>query len=155
MRQSLCDLAFASSASLLQASLTNFARKNRVDLRAKLDFTKLEISQENIEVFKKVIQSGKLDAVIEYYKPLRMLLAVTKVKTCYEEIFGTPWAHDTKNSWLWFFYQNTESETLSFQFQDWMDFLKYKYIIERSSSYGMECKRLKLQGLPFGSYLPV
>lgn len=150
---SLCDLAFASSASFLQTSLTKIAKKKQLYI----DFTKIEITKEKYDDFKKVIQSDGVDAIIEYYKPLRRLLAVTKVKTCYKKLFGTPWSHDNKNSWLWFFYQNIESETLSFQFQDLtkeMNVLKYQYL-QTNVPNEMECKRINIQGMPFESNLPI
>ena len=143
---SLRELAFASLASLLQRSMTNVA----ADQKLILDFTNYEIVDDKMDDFETFIQSEEARTIMKYYKPIRRILVTSDLKKIYETLFKSSWSHGLKNSWLWFFYQNMESDCLVFTFNrdtEKMDMLKYHYIAKKENPL-LYCKILRLHALP-------
>ena len=143
---SLRELAFASLASLLQRSMTHVA----ADQKLILDFTNYEIVDDKMDDFETFIQSEEARTIMKYYKPIRRILVTSDLKKIYETLFKSSWSHGLKNSWLWFFYQNMESEHLDYTFYSdtkEMDLLKYQFIAGKENSL-VYCKIMKFHHLP-------
>ena len=75
----------------------------------------------------------------------------TSVKNFYEKLCGPGLSFDSKNSWLWFFFENVESVCQSFTFHNdsnKMDLLRFECILEKNV-LARGCKRLRFQQLPY------
>ena len=140
---SLHKLASDYVASSFLRSLTKAAKHQG----AILDFNKYEIPEDKIEVFKTFIESNSAKVIILYHRTLRKYLTKPNgVKDFYKNVFGLS---SSKCSWLWYFFENTESFYQSFTFKKEthkMDLLKIEYILDSDGTI-KPCKRLHFHNL--------
>ena len=140
---SLHKLASDYVASSFLRSLNKAAK----DQGAILDFNNYEIPEDKIEVFKTFIESNSAKVIILYHRTLRKYLTKPNgVKEFYKNVFGLS---SSKCSWLWYFFENTESFYQSFTFKKEthkMDLLKIEYILDSDGTIE-PCKRLHFHNL--------